>query len=110
MSFVAGGITEPSGGATAMIGATDCAPKVGGTACGCPNMLPPLEGAEKLNNPDWSGGLAPNVVEPNDPNPAGAGAPNTGGADAGRLPNGPNPPGAAVLPNPVVTGAPTKGM
>lgn len=107
MSFVAGGITEPSGGATAMIEATGCTPKAGGAACGCPNELPPGGVVERPYNPDGPVGVAPNVVEPNVPNPPRVGAPYTGGAGAGLLPNVPNPTGAGVLPNP--TNPPTAG-
>jgi hypothetical protein len=95
MSFVAGGMTEPNGGATAMIGATDCVPKKEDAACGSPNELIPGEGV-RPNNPVGPGGFA---EDPNVPNPPEVGAPKTGGAVAGLLPNVPNPAGA-VLPNP----------
>lgn len=110
MSFVAGGMTEPNGGATAMIGATGCVPKKDGAACGSPKELTPGEGVGP-NNPVGPGGLAPNDVGPNVPNPPEVGAPNTGGVGAGLLPNVPNPVGAGVLPNPPNpprAGVPTK--
>jgi hypothetical protein len=67
MSLVAGGITEPSGGATAMTGATACTPYARGAVCGCPNKLTPWGGIVTPNDPEVSGGLEPNV-EPNAPN------------------------------------------
>jgi hypothetical protein len=99
MSFVAGGITEPSGGATAKTGAMSWVPKTGGAACCCPNKLPP-------GGPDGPTGLAPNVVGANVPKLPRAGAPKTGAAGAGLLPNVPSPTGAGVLPNSPTGGAP----